>query len=181
MSTATDTGGESLTDHCVRSIKNCLQSSIFCLNKSKGQTLIQKIKLDIESRKKTFGVEYMNALKGGNKEELDDIVEKAKADIAALDEKIAAHENDIVAAEKVKDEAIAKNNEAISPTKAKPPAAEPAPAEVEPEPKVEDPAPAPAAEPAPAEVEPEPKVEDPAPAPAPEPKTEETPAPATTE
>jgi len=39
---------------------------------------------------------------------LDGIVEKAMTDLAALDEKIAAYEDEIAVAEKTKDEAIAK-------------------------------------------------------------------------
>lgn len=123
------------------SMNNCWASTMACGKNTKEKALIQKLRFDLESRKKTFGVDYMTKLNhGATEQELKLVVETAQHDIAELEHQIKEKE-DIIEGNTVEaKKKIETNKSAVKP--ATPTSAAPAPV-VEPTPV----APAPVVEP----------------------------------
>lgn len=117
------------------SMNNCWASTMACGKNTKEKALIQKLKFDLESRKKTFGVDYMTKLKqGANEQDLKLVLETAKTDIEELERHIKEKE-DIIEGNNVEaKKKIETNKSAVKP--ATPTSAAPAPV-VEPTPAVE--------------------------------------------
>jgi hypothetical protein len=81
---------ETLVQHVVRSTKNFFTSCFGCIQTSDEKAKIRYYQYLIESRKKAFGVEYVNLLKAkAPQAELDACVEKCLKDIGRIDEDIA--------------------------------------------------------------------------------------------
>jgi hypothetical protein len=82
---------ETLVQHVVRSTKNFFTSCFGCIQTSDEKAKIRYYQYLIESRKKAFGVEYVNLLKAkAAQAELDACVEKCLKDIGRIDEDVAA-------------------------------------------------------------------------------------------
>jgi len=157
-------GPETLMQHVSRACTNCLASTFACFSTTKEKTIIAKLEYDISSRKKKFGVDYMNILERVTLEdklevELKECLDKAVADINKLKDEIKSH-NDEVAATK---EELAKKIQLGSPAKKKEETAAAAAGPVAPTPSETPPEVAPATVPIPT------PVEEPAPVPAPVP------------
>ncbi|GAX22744.1 hypothetical protein FisN_2Lh579 [Fistulifera solaris] len=127
------------------SMNNCWASTLACGKNTKEKALIQKLKFDLESRKKAFGVDYLTKLKqGANEQDLKLVLETAQKDIADLEHQIKEKE-DIIEGNTVEaKKKIETNKSTVKPATptAAPPAAQSAPV-VEPSPV----APAPVVEP----------------------------------
>jgi hypothetical protein len=76
------------------SMNNCWASTLACGKNTKEKALIQKLKFDLESRKKAFGVDYLTKLKqGANEQDLKLVLEAAQKDIAELEHQIKEKED----------------------------------------------------------------------------------------
>lgn len=65
-----------------------------CGKNTKEKALIQKLRFDLEARKKTFGVDYMNKVKAGaDEEELKLVLETASKDIEEFERQIKEKED----------------------------------------------------------------------------------------
>lgn len=93
MSTQTN---ESFIDKVKRKLGNCWATTLSCGKNAKESTIIAKLNFDIETRKKNFGVAYMNKIKSGaSEEDLAVVVDKAKKDIAELERQVKEKEDAI--------------------------------------------------------------------------------------
>jgi uncharacterized small protein (DUF1192 family) len=82
---------ETLLQHTTRSTKNFFISVFGCIQTSDEKAKIRFHQYQIESRKKAFGVEYVNLLKTkASQADLDACVQKCVKDIDRIDEDIAA-------------------------------------------------------------------------------------------
>jgi hypothetical protein len=79
---------ESLPHHLIRSAKNAFYACFGFLQTSKEKTLIKFREYEIEQRKKSFGVTYLNCKKQGLDDNLPASVEAALKDIAVLENEI---------------------------------------------------------------------------------------------
>ena len=76
------------------SMSNCWASTMACGKNTKEKALIQKLRFDLDSRKKAFGVDYMTKLnQGATEPELKLIVETAQKDMADLEHQIQEKED----------------------------------------------------------------------------------------
>jgi hypothetical protein len=81
---------ESLFQHVARSTKNFFISCFGCIQTSDEKAKIKYHQYLIESRKKAFGVEYVNLLRAkAPQSDLDACLEKCLKDIGRIDEDIA--------------------------------------------------------------------------------------------
>jgi hypothetical protein len=92
--TATTTPAQAKGDGCMakvkRSMANCWASTMTCGANAKESTMIKKLEYDIASRQKKFGVDYLtlDAVTGTTPENLQAVLDAAKADIATLQQQI---------------------------------------------------------------------------------------------
>ena len=103
-------GDESLFQHVKRSTRNCIASTISCSKNTKEKTIMKKIEFDITSRKKKFGVDYLNLKEtNASPEELQACIDAATADIQVLKEQIQEKERAIGANQEELQRTIAAN------------------------------------------------------------------------
>ena len=91
---------ESLFQHVSRSTRNCFHSVFGCLQTSDEKAKIAYKEYLIESRKKKFGVDYMNLKKtataeDGKEEALEECVVKCLKDIEGMEQEIASLRQEI--------------------------------------------------------------------------------------
>jgi hypothetical protein len=87
----TPADNETLVQHVSRSTKNFFISCFGCIQTSDEKAKIRYYQYLIESRKKAFGVEYVNLLKtSASQADLDACVQKCLKDIDRIDEDIGA-------------------------------------------------------------------------------------------
>jgi hypothetical protein len=98
-----NTGGqETLMEHLTRATSNCIAATFACFSNTKEKTIITKLEFDIASRKKAFGVEYINIIEKATEDDKKDAdlkacVDKAIADIRKIHEEIKAHQAEVEA------------------------------------------------------------------------------------
>ena len=152
---------ESIMDHISRTCGNCWASTIACSTNAKDKTRIKQMEYNIASRKKKFGLDYIDLVeKGATEAELKTCVDGALADINEIKEDISERRKKIektnehlhskmgapTATPTAATASTAAASTAPAGAKTETPAAAPAPAPA----KAEVPDPAPAAPPAPA-------------------------------
>lgn len=77
-----------------------MASTFACFANTKEKTIITKLEYDIASRKKAFGVEYLNILEKATEvdkkeADLEACVDKAMADIRKIKEEIKTHQAEV--------------------------------------------------------------------------------------
>jgi hypothetical protein len=100
MSTPTppSTDDESVVQHLMRSAKNAVTKCFGCVQTSDEKAKIKYKEYQIETRKKAFGVAYINTLRNSNSADgatLQGCIDEALADIAKMEKEIAELQNEI--------------------------------------------------------------------------------------